>query len=79
MDSLIWIFTLVAQILIICGGIAFLICFGFGAKLLWEMMKLSIYTSRLIHKWSNYKKIPVEGREEADKSGHFEDDTSKIK
>jgi hypothetical protein len=71
--------TFVAKVLIYCGGLAFLICFFFGAKLLWEMFKLTIYTSKLINKWSNYKKIPVEGREAADKSGHFDDDTKNIK
>ena len=79
MEDLAWIATLVAKVIIVCGGLAFLICFYFGAKLLWEMIKLSIYTSRLIHKWGKYKTLPVEAREEADKSGKFDDDTKNIK
>ena len=50
------VFTIVAKILIYSGGVAFLICFLFGAKLIWEMFKLALYTSKLIHKWSNYKR-----------------------
>lgn len=69
----------VAKILIYCGGIAFLICFLFGAKLLWEIVQLAFYTQKLISKWGQYKRIPVEDREKADKSGHFEDDTKEIK
>lgn len=79
MEHLLWIFTIVAEILIVCGGIAFLFCFLFGAKLLWEMFKLSLYTSKLIHKWSKYKQIPVEGKEEAQKSEYFKDDTEETK
>jgi hypothetical protein len=71
--------TFVAKILIYCGGAAFLICFLFGAKLLWEIVKLALYTQKLINKWGQYKRIPVEGRAEADRSGHFEDDTKEIK
>lgn len=79
MEELLFVFKIVAEILIVCGGIAFLFCFVFGAKLLWEMFKLSLYTAKLVHKWTNYKKIPVEGREEALKSKYFEDDTKEIK
>ena len=53
------VFTIVAKILIYSGGVAFLICFLFGAKLIWEMFKLA--------------------REEAHKSGYFDDDTKDIK
>lgn len=73
------VFTTVAKILIYCGGAVFLICFFMGAKLLWEMLKLAIYTHKLVNKWSQYKRIPIEGREDALKSKHFEDDTKEIK
>lgn len=79
MEELLWIFTLVAQVIIVCGGIAFLFCFYVGAKLLYDMFRLSVFTMKSIHKWGNYKKIPAEGREEADKSGHFNDETKDIK
>ena len=69
----------VAKILLYCGGVAFLICFFFGARLIWEMVKLAIYTHKLINKWGNFKKLPVEAREEAVKSGYFDDDTKNIK
>ena len=69
----------VAKVLIYCGGAAFLICFLFGAKLLWEIVKLALYTQKLISKWGQYKRLPVEAREQAEKSGHFEDDTKEIK
>ena len=69
----------VAKILLYCGGIAFLICFFFGAKLVWEMVKLGIYTHKLINKWGNFRKLPVEAHEEAHKSGYFDDDTKDIK
>ncbi len=69
----------VAKILIYCGGVAFLICFLFGAKLLWELVKLALYTQKLITKWGQYRRIPVEARNIADKSGYFDDDTKEIK
>lgn len=69
----------VAKILLYCGGIAFLICFFFGARLIWEMVKLAIYTHKMINKWGNFKKLPVEARAEAVKSGYFDDDTKDIK
>lgn len=71
--------TFVAKVLIYSGGFVFLICFLFGAKLLWEMFKLAIYTSRLVNKWNQYKRIPIEGREDALKTKYFEDDTKEIK
>jgi hypothetical protein len=73
------VFTVVAKILIYCGGAAFLVCFFFGARLIWEMVKLAIYTHKLINKWGNFKKLPIEAREEAVKSGYFDDDTKDIK
>ena len=69
----------VAKVLIYCGGVAFLICFLFGAKLLWEIVKLALYTQKLISKWGQYKRLPVEARAEAEKSGNFDDDTKEIK
>lgn len=71
--------TFVAKVLIYSGGLMFLICFLFGAKVLWEMFKLALYTSKLVNKWSQYKRIPLEGREEALKSNLFSDDTKEIK
>lgn len=79
MNEILEIFTIVAQVFIICGGVMFIACFVVGAVLVWQMFTLSAYTYRLIHKWNNYKRIPVEGREEADKSKHFNDDTKDIK
>jgi hypothetical protein len=69
----------VAKVLLYLGGVAFLICFLFGAKVLWEVVKLAFYTQRLITKWGQYKRLPVEARGEADKSGYFDDDTKEIK
>jgi hypothetical protein len=43
------------------------------------MLKLAIYTSKLVNKWNQYKRIPLEGREEALKSSQFSDDTKEIK
>ena len=71
--------TFVAKVLIYSGGLVFLVCFLFGAKVLWEMLKLALYTSKLVNKWNQYKRIPIEGREEALKSNHFSDDTKEIK
>lgn len=79
MNEIFDIFTVVAQVLIICGGIMFVACFIVGAVLVWQMFTLSAYTYRLIHKWNNYKRIPVHGRAEADKSGKFPDDTENVK
>ena len=79
MEQVYHIFTIVAQVIIVCGGITFLICFAFGAALLWQMFKLALYTSKLVNKWSQYKRLPVEAREEAEKSGYFNDDTKDIK
>jgi hypothetical protein len=71
--------TFVAKVLIYCGGAMFLICFLFGAKLIWEIVKLALYTQKLITKWGQYKRLPVEVRAEAEKSGNFDDDTKNIK
>lgn len=57
----------------------FLVCFLVGATLMWQMFSLSVYTYKLMHKWSRYKRIPLEGRAEADASGKFPDDTANIK
>ena len=58
----------VAKILLNCGGVAFLMCFFFGAKLVWEMVKLAIYPHQLIYRWVNVRKLPVEALVEAVKS-----------
>lgn len=71
--------TFVAKILIYSGGAVFLLCFLLGARLAWEMFKLAVYTMRLANKWGQFRKLPVEAREEAVKSGYFEDDTKEIK
>ncbi len=79
MEEIQLVFTFVAKVLIYCGGVAFLICFLFGAKLIWEIVKLAIFTQKMVNKWGQYKRLPVEARGEADKSGYFDDDTKEIK
>lgn len=79
MEQLKDVFLIVAQVFIYCGAAMFIVCFCFGAVLLWQMLILSAYTYKMMHKWSRYKRIPVEGRAEADASKHFPDDTKDIK
>ena len=71
--------TFVAKILIYSGGALFLVAFFFGARLLWEMFKLALYVMKLTNKWGQFKKLPIEARDEAVRSGYFEDDTKEIK
>ena len=79
MESLKDVFLIVAQVFIYCGAAMFIVCFCFGAALLWQMFSLSVYTYKLMYKWNRYKRIPIEGRAEADASGKFPDDTANIK
>ena len=79
MEQLQDVFLIVSQILIYCGAAMFIVCFCMGAFLTWQMLSLSIYTYKMIHKWNRYKRIPIEGRAEADASGKFPDDTANIK
>lgn len=79
MESLKDVFLVVAHVFIYCGAAMFLACFCFGAVLLWQMLVLSAYTYKMMYKWSRYKRIPLEGRAEADASGYFPDDTKNIK
>lgn len=79
MENLQQVFSIVAQVFIYCGAIMFIACFCVGAFLMWQMMTLTVYTYRMMYKWSRYKRIPIEGRAEADASGRFPDDTANIK
>jgi hypothetical protein len=73
------VFSIVAQIFIYCGAAMFIACFCMGALLMWQMFSLSMYTYKMLYKWNRFKKIPIEGRAEAIKSGKFPDDTENIK
>ena len=79
MQELIDVFYVIAQVFVFCGAIMFMICFILGAIAVWQMFKLSLYAVQMTHKWNRYKRLPLEGRHEADKSGKFPREEDNVK
>jgi hypothetical protein len=71
MEELTFVFTLVAKILIYCGGVMFLVCFLMGAYTLYQVFSTTLYTIRLTKMWQQFAKMTPEEKVEALKNDRF--------
>jgi hypothetical protein len=71
MEELTFVFTLVAKILIYCGGIMFLVCFLMGAYTLYQLFSTTLYTIRITKMWQQFAKMTPEEKAEALKNHRF--------
>ena len=71
MEELTFVFTLVAKILIYCGGVMFLVCFLMGAYTLYQLFTTTLYTIRITKMWQEFAKMTPEEKALAIKNDRF--------